>query len=53
LYRLFERDAAQFAMIQMNLAREMSRRLRDADEQLFRATMGAGAAAPETAFQTT
>ena len=40
LYRLFEHDAAQFALIQMNIGREMSRRLRDADEQLFRATMG-------------
>ena len=40
LYRLFERDAAQFAMIQMNIAREMSRRLRITDELLFRARMG-------------
>ncbi len=39
LYRLFERDAAQFAMIQMNIAREMSRRLRETDDQLFRARM--------------
>lgn len=53
LYRLFERDAVQFALIQMNLAREMSRRLREADEQLFRATMGAGVAAPDAAFHTT
>ena len=39
LYRLFEVDAAQFAMIQMNIAREMSRRLRITDELLFRARM--------------
>jgi CRP/FNR family transcriptional regulator, cyclic AMP receptor protein len=52
LYRLFEHDAEQFALIQMNIGREMSRRLRDADEQLFRATMGAERAAPDTAFQT-
>ena len=40
LYRLFERDAEQFATIQMNIAREMSRRLRETDELLFRARMG-------------
>ncbi|MFI4932378.1 MAG: Crp/Fnr family transcriptional regulator [Burkholderiales bacterium] len=52
LYRLFERDAAQFALIQMNIGREMSRRLREADEQLFRATMGEERSAPDTAFVT-
>ena len=40
LYRLFERDVEQFALIQMNIAREMSRRLRIADDRLFRAQMG-------------
>lgn len=40
LYRLFERDAAQFATIQMNIGRELSRRLRHTDELLFRARMG-------------
>ena len=40
LYRLFERDPALFAMIQMNIAREMSRRLRETDDLLFRARMG-------------
>ena len=39
LYRLFERDPVQFAMIQMNIAREMSRRLRETDDLLFRACM--------------
>lgn len=39
LYRLFERDAALFAMIQMNIAREMSRRLRETDAALFQARM--------------
>jgi CRP-like cAMP-binding protein len=43
LYALFERDAEQFALIQMNLAREMSRRLRRTDEQLFRLWVGADA----------
>jgi hypothetical protein len=47
---LFEHDAEQFALIQMNIGREMSRRLRDADEQLFRATMGAEQSAPDTTF---
>jgi len=50
LYRLFERDAVQFAMIQMNIGREMSRRLRESDEQLFRATAGEPQGAPDTAF---
>ena len=45
LYRLFERDPAQFAMIQMNLAREMSRRLRATDDLLFRARMEGAAPA--------
>jgi CRP/FNR family cyclic AMP-dependent transcriptional regulator len=47
LLAVFERDAEQFALIQMNLAREMSRRLRATDEQLFRLWVGeASAAAP-------
>jgi CRP/FNR family transcriptional regulator, cyclic AMP receptor protein len=41
LYRLFERDPEQFALIQMNLGRELSRRLRAADDALFRARLGA------------
>ena len=52
LYRLFEHNAEQFALVQMNIGREMSRRLRDADERLFVATMGAERAAPDTVFQT-
>lgn len=40
LYRLFERDVEQFALIQMNIAREMSRRLRITDDLLFGARMG-------------
>src|SRR4249920_848882 len=50
LHRLFEHDAEQFALIQMNIGREMSRRLREADEQLFRATMGEPRSAPDTTF---
>jgi CRP-like cAMP-binding protein len=40
LQRLAERDLEQFALIQMNMGRELSRRLRAADELLFRARMG-------------
>lgn len=42
LYRLFERDPTEFAVIQMNIGRELSRRLRATDELLFRARMGEG-----------
>ncbi|MGH8717936.1 MAG: Crp/Fnr family transcriptional regulator [Burkholderiales bacterium] len=35
LYRVYETDMEQFALIQMNIARELSRRLRIADERLF------------------
>ena len=47
LYRLFERDVEQFAVIQMNIAREMSRRLRITDDLLFRARMGEALETPE------
>jgi CRP/FNR family cyclic AMP-dependent transcriptional regulator len=40
LHRLYERDTGQFALIQMNIGREVCRRLREADEQLFRTHMG-------------
>ena len=36
LHRLFEHDPEQFALIQMNIARELCRRLRETDELLFR-----------------
>jgi len=51
LSQLFEHSAEQFALVQMNIAREMSRRLRDADEQLFRATTGEQQPMRETVFQ--
>ena len=35
LYRVYQSDLEQFALIQMNLARELSRRLRIANERLF------------------
>jgi CRP/FNR family cyclic AMP-dependent transcriptional regulator len=35
LYEISKRDLEQFTIIQMNIARELSRRLRVADERLF------------------
>jgi len=39
LYRLYARDLKQFAMIQMNMGREVCRRLRTADNMLFDAKL--------------
>lgn len=39
LYGLYERDMEQFVIIQMNMGREVSRRLRSADERIFRASL--------------
>jgi len=39
LYRVYAQDLKQFALIQMNMGREVSRRLRDADARLFGARM--------------
>lgn len=41
LYKVYGHDLKQFALIQMNMGREVSRRLRDADSRLFSATMEA------------
>ncbi len=35
LFRVYQADLEQFALIQMNIARELSRRLRIANERLF------------------
>ncbi|MBK6973708.1 MAG: Crp/Fnr family transcriptional regulator [Sterolibacteriaceae bacterium] len=35
LHQLYQRDLEQFALIQMNMARELSRRLRATDERLL------------------
>ena len=35
LYSLYQQDIKQFTMIQMNMGREVSRRLRDVNEKLF------------------
>jgi CRP/FNR family transcriptional regulator, cyclic AMP receptor protein len=40
LYRVYAQDLKQFALIQMNMGREVSRRLREADNRLFGARMG-------------
>jgi CRP-like cAMP-binding protein len=40
LRQLAEHDPVQFALIYMNLGRELSRRLRDADERLFGSRFG-------------
>lgn len=40
LYKVYEKDVEQFAIIEMNMGREVSRRLREASEQLVRAKMG-------------
>jgi CRP-like cAMP-binding protein len=41
LYKVYAQDLKQFALIQMNMGREVSRRLREADNRLFGARMGA------------
>jgi len=40
LLRLYEHDLEQFTLVQMNIGREVCRRLRATDELLFRARMG-------------
>jgi CRP/FNR family transcriptional regulator, cyclic AMP receptor protein len=42
LARVAERDLEQFALLQMNLGREVSRRLRRSDQMLFELTMARG-----------
>ncbi|MEY8876781.1 MAG: Crp/Fnr family transcriptional regulator [Leptothrix sp. (in: b-proteobacteria)] len=51
LLRLFEHDAEQFALIQMNIGREVCRRLRVTDELLFQALMGQQTPALDSVFQ--
>ena len=40
LHELYQHDLEQFTLLQMNVGREISRRLRELDELLFRAVMG-------------
>jgi len=53
LLQLFEHDAGQFAMIQMNIGRELCRRLRATDELLFRSRMAGEPAEARTPACTT
>jgi len=50
LLRLYERDMESFALIQMNIAREMCRRLRETDELLFQAVMGEAPTREDTRY---
>lgn len=50
LMRLYERDLEQFTVVQMNLGREMSRRLRYTDELLFQARMADAAGDADGAY---
>jgi CRP-like cAMP-binding protein len=52
LMRLFERDAEQFALIQMNIGREVCRRLRQTDDLVFRVRMGESLANAEQFLST-
>jgi CRP-like cAMP-binding protein len=40
LYKVYAQDLKQFALIQMNMGREVCRRLREANNRLFGARMG-------------
>ncbi|RME32657.1 MAG: cyclic nucleotide-binding domain-containing protein [Gammaproteobacteria bacterium] len=40
LHRLYEIDPEQYTLVQMNIARELSRQLREADERLLRYVAG-------------
>jgi CRP/FNR family transcriptional regulator, cyclic AMP receptor protein len=51
LLQLFERDPEQFALIQMNIGREVCRRLRATNELLFQARMGEALSVPEALFR--
>ena len=54
LLELYEHDTEQFVLLQMNLGREVSRRLRDAHERLFKwRVMGEVKGAPPLFCQTT
>lgn len=50
LYDIYEKDLEQFTLIQMNVGRELSRRLRVADELLFKAKMGKSVSADDQSF---
>ena len=51
LRAVYNRDLKQYALIYMNMGRELGRRLREADERLFRAKIETGAVTEGYAFQ--
>ena len=53
LFGLYEKDLEQFTLIQMNMGREVSRRLREADERLFQAKLGNADVLTEYVFRST
>jgi len=50
LHQVYAHDLEQFALIQMNMGREVCRRLRETDNRLLRATMGTPDADVEHVF---
>jgi CRP-like cAMP-binding protein len=50
LFSLYQKDLEQFTLIQMNMGREVSRRLRHADERLFEAKVAGGQGMTEFAL---
>jgi CRP/FNR family cyclic AMP-dependent transcriptional regulator len=48
--KLYKRDLQQFTLLQMNLARELSRRLHDANERLFESRVNPDAHAQEPSY---
>jgi len=53
LYQLCQTHIQQFALIQMNMGREVCRRLRATDDMLFRSVMGEVPDGAERAFRAT
>ena len=51
--KIYEMNLEQFALMQMNIGREVTRRLRVADEQLFRVMMGEPDIDPAIVFPST
>ena len=51
LYQVCAQDPKQFALIQMNMGREVCRRLRESDNRLLRARMGTPDADVEHVFR--
>jgi len=51
LYKLYEWDVGQFALIEMNMGREVCRRLRECDERLFRTQRGMPDAGADWVFR--